>query len=97
MAKVVRREIEWELFWTREVLILGLPFLIAVFRLPKAETIIGARLEELLATLFFLTLGNILWSLIDPSIVTRPLGKLSSSSIPLRDRASSVKADDAYS
>ena len=61
MQKQVRR-IEWDIFWFREVLFLGAPVLIAVFTLPRGDTIHTVRLAVLLLILLGLTLLNMIWA-----------------------------------
>ena len=58
-----RRTIEWNVFWLREVVFLGIPVLFAVFTLPRGDTIHAFRLGTLLVVLLSLTVGNILWML----------------------------------
>lgn len=62
-----RRQIDWNAFWIREVSVLSLPTLIAVFTLSPGEYIHEVRLAVVLVVLVLLTLGNILWTMIETS------------------------------
>ena len=59
-----RRAFDWQIFWLREVLFLSVPWLIAVFALPRGHYIDPARLEVLLSIQLCLTILNILWTLV---------------------------------
>ena len=57
-----KRRIDWEVFWLREVLILALPTLSAVLRLPKGGYLHTAGLILLIVILFCLTMFNLSWA-----------------------------------
>lgn len=59
-----KRRIDWEMFWFREVLFLGVPVVLAVITLPRGDTIHTVRLAVLLATLLGLTLVNVIWAIV---------------------------------
>jgi len=57
-----KEEIDWQVFWFREVLLLGTPWLIAV-SLQRQDTYISpARIAVLLLIQLGLTILNVLWS-----------------------------------
>jgi hypothetical protein len=55
-------EIDWDIFWFREVLFLSLPVMATVLTLAKGDHIHGARLARLIAILLFLTMFNLTWA-----------------------------------
>lgn len=59
-----RRAFDWQVFWLGEVLVLSLPFLIAVFTLPRGSHIERVRLEVLLSIQLGLTILNVFWTLV---------------------------------
>lgn len=63
----IRRVIEWEIFWFREVLFISMAMLIVVFTLPTGDHIHSARLAVLLTVLIGLTLVNVLWVVLGAS------------------------------
>ena len=58
-----REKIDWQAFWVREVLVLFLPWPIAVFTVPKSSYIRPVGAAVLLAILLGLTVLNIAWAL----------------------------------
>ena len=73
-----KHEIDWSLFWIREVPAICLPLLVIISTLPRHENIHGVRSTLLLAAISFLTLANIFWSVFGASIVTRRYFQFSS-------------------
>lgn len=65
------REIEWNIFWLREILFISLPILFAVFTLPRGDYIHPVRLAVLLAILFALTVVNVLWTVLSAGFTNR--------------------------
>jgi hypothetical protein len=55
-------EIDWDIFWFREVLFLSLPVLAAVLTLGKGDHIHSARLAGLIGILLCLTMINLSWA-----------------------------------
>ena len=63
-----RKEFDWDIFWIREVLILGIPVLLIVFTIPRGDDHIHiAKLAMLLAILLGLTLLNVTWASLSKS------------------------------
>ena len=60
---VTQRNIDWQIFWIREILFLSLPTLIAVSTVKPGEYIHHGRLAALLAVLLCLTVLNVFWFL----------------------------------
>ena len=58
-----RRQIDWGAFWIREVVVLFVPWPIAVLTVPRSSYIRPAGVAILLAILLGLTIWNILWTL----------------------------------
>jgi len=58
-----RDRIDWQTFWIREIVILFVPWPIAVLTVPKSSYIGPVGVAVLLAILLGLTLWNLLWAL----------------------------------
>ena len=58
-----RGRIDWQTFWVREILILFVPWPIAVLTVPKTSYIGPFGVAVLLAILLGLTLWNLIWAL----------------------------------
>ena len=58
-----RARIDWQTFWVREIIILFVPWPIAVLTVPKSSYIRPAGVAVLLAILLGLTLWNLIWAL----------------------------------
>jgi putative effector of murein hydrolase LrgA (UPF0299 family) len=58
-----RARIDWQTFWIREIVILFVPWPIAVLTVPKSSYIGPVGVAVLLAILLGLTLWNLLWAL----------------------------------
>jgi putative effector of murein hydrolase LrgA (UPF0299 family) len=58
-----RGQIDWGAFWIREVIILFVPWPIAVLTVPKSSYIRPVGVAIVLAVLLGLTISNILWTL----------------------------------
>ena len=58
-----RSRIDWQTFWVREILILFVPWPIAVLTVPKSSYIGPVGVAVLLAILLGLTLWNLIWAL----------------------------------
>ena len=57
------QQIDWGAFWIREVVVLFVPWPIAVLTVPRSSYIRPAGVAILLAILLGLTIWNILWTL----------------------------------
>jgi len=60
-SKGRRREFDWSSFWLLEVLILGLPLLVAVFCLPEGAHLSFLKMELLAGLQLILTVFNFIW------------------------------------
>ena len=58
-----RRQIDWGAFWIREVMVLFVPWPIAIFSVPKSSHISPVGVAILLAILLGLTISNALWTI----------------------------------
>jgi len=58
-----RARIDWQTFWIREIVILFVPWPIAVLTVPKSSYIGPVGVAVLLAILLGLSLWNLLWAL----------------------------------
>ena len=58
-----RARIDWQTFWIRQIVILFVPWPIAVLTVPKSSYIGPVGVAVLLAILLGLTLWNLLWAL----------------------------------
>jgi hypothetical protein len=66
-----RSRIDWQTFWIREIIILFVPWPIAVLALPKSSYIGPVGVSVLLAILIGLTLWNLIWALFRSSASNR--------------------------
>ena len=67
----VRRQLDWQIFWLREVLVLSVPMFIVIFALPRGEHIHTEELTVLLTVLIGLTVMNVLWFVFSASFSNR--------------------------
>jgi len=58
-----RARIDWQTFWIREIVILFVPWPIAVLTVPKSSYIGPVGVAVLIAILLGLPLWNLLWAL----------------------------------
>src|SRR6476660_3409527 len=66
-----RGQIDWGAFWIREVIVLFVPWPIAVLSVPKSSYIRPVGVVIVLAILLGLTISNILWTLFRGSTSNR--------------------------
>ena len=66
-----RGQIDWGAFWIREVIVLFVPWPIAVLSVPKSSYIRPVGVVIVLAILLGLTITNILWTLFRGSTSSR--------------------------
>jgi len=66
-----RGQIDWGAFWIREVIVLFVPWPIAVLSVPKSSYIRPVGVVIVLAILLGLTISNILWTLFRGSTSSR--------------------------
>ena len=57
------QQIDWGAFWIREVMVLFVPWPIAIFSVPKSSHISPVGVAILLAILLGLTISNALWTI----------------------------------